>query len=72
MGTSRIIRVGTRIYVIRDAAVSQEHVPVCVTHKVTRTENDMASVLGSRLTCFLWVVEIDLTSVWIIIDWTLV
>ena len=49
MDTSRIVRVGTRIYVIRIAAVSQEHVPVCITRKITPAENDMVLVLTSKL-----------------------
>ena len=53
MDTSRIIRVGTRIYVIRIAAVFQEHVPVCIPRKITLPENDMVSVLVSKLTSFL-------------------
>ena len=48
--TSRIIRVGTRIYVMRIAAVSQAHTPVCVTREITRAENDMVLVLTSKLT----------------------
>ena len=36
METSRIIRVGTRNYIIRIAAVSQEHALVCITRRVTR------------------------------------
>ena len=50
METSRIIRVGTRDYILRIAAVSQEHVLVCITRKVTRAENDMVLVLASKLT----------------------
>ena len=38
--TSRIVRVGTRNYIVR-IAVSQEHVLVCIILKVTRHENDM-------------------------------
>ena len=53
MHTSRIIRVRTRIYVIRIAAVSQEYVPVCITRKTTRAENDMVLVLTSKLTWLL-------------------
>ena len=55
METSRRIRVGTRNYVIRTriAAVSQEHVLVCITRKVTRPENDMVLVLASKLTWLL-------------------
>ena len=41
MDTSRTIRVGTRIYVIRIAAVSREHVLACSTRKITRVGNDM-------------------------------
>ena len=52
MGRSRIIRVGTRIYVIRIAAVSQEHVHACITRKITRAENDMVLMLTSKL---IWV-----------------
>ena len=53
MDTSRIKRVGTRIYVIRIAAVSQEHVPVCTTRKLGRAEYDMVLVLTSKLTWWL-------------------
>ena len=35
-------------------AVSQEHVKVCITRRVTRPENDMILVLASKLTS-LWV-----------------
>ena len=52
MGTSIIMRVGTRIYVIRIAAVSQEHVPVCITRKITRVENDMVLVIALKLAWF--------------------
>ena len=37
-------------YVIRIAAVSQKHLPVCITRKITRAENDMVLVLPSKLT----------------------
>ena len=50
MGTSRIIRVRAPIHVIRIAAVSQEHVPVCRTCTTTRAENDMVLVFASKLT----------------------
>ena len=50
METSRRIRVGTRNYTTRIAAVSQEHVLVGVTRKITRPENDMVLVLASKLT----------------------
>ena len=51
MGTLRIIRVGTRNYNKRiAAAVSQEHVLVCIAREVTRPENDMVLVLASNLT----------------------
>ena len=53
METSRLIRVGTRNYVARIAAVSQEHVLVCITRKVTRPENDMVLVFASKLTWLL-------------------
>ena len=53
METLRIIRVGTRDYILRIAAVSQEHVLVCITRKVTRAENDMVLVLASKLTWLL-------------------
>ena len=54
METPRRKRVGTRIYVIRiAAAVSREHVLVCITRKVTRPENDMVLVLASKLTWLL-------------------
>ena len=46
-------------------ALSQEHVLVCMTRKVTRPKNDMVSVLVSKLTwSFVYVVEIDVMSVW--------
>ena len=54
MGTLRIIRVGTRNYNKRiAAAVSQEHVLVCITRRATRPENDMVLVLASKLTWML-------------------
>ena len=49
MDMPRIIRVGTRAYVIRIAAVSPEHVPVCITLKIALAENDMVLVLTSKL-----------------------
>ena len=54
MEMSRLLRVGTRNYIIRIAAVSQDHVLVCITRKVTRPENNMDLVLhrnwpGSRV-----------------------
>ena len=48
-----MIRVGTRVNIIRIAAVSQEHVPVCITRKRTQPENDMVLVLPSKLTWLL-------------------
>ena len=65
METSRITCLGARNYIIRIAAVSQEHVLVCVTRKVTRLEN-YTVVLASKL--IVWVVEIDVLSVWIGVD----
>ena len=53
MDTWRIIRVGTRVNIIRIAAVSQEHVPVCITRKRTQPENDMVLVLPSKSTWLL-------------------
>ena len=53
MHTSRIIRVRTRIYVIRIAAVLQELVSVCIARKITRARNDMVLVLTSKLTWLL-------------------
>ena len=52
METPSIIRVGIRKYTIpvRVAAVSQEHVLVCTTRKVTRPESDMVLALASKLT----------------------
>ena len=41
MQTSIIIGVGTRSYIVRIAAVSQQHVVVCITREVTRPENDV-------------------------------
>ena len=53
MDTSRIIRAGTRNYVIRSAAVSQEHVSVCIARKITRVDNDIVLVLTSKSTWLL-------------------
>ena len=44
MDTSRIIRVGTRIYIVRVAVICQELVPVCVPRKIKLPENDMVLV----------------------------
>ena len=66
METSRRIRVGTRNYVIRTriAAVSQEHVLVCITRKVTARKCHGFSG-GIEIDLFVvWVVEIDVISVW--------
>ena len=52
MDTSRVIRGGSRIYGIRIDAVSQEHVPGCITHKVPLAANEMVLVLASKLTWF--------------------
>ena len=56
METSRIKRVDTRNYILimSIAAVSQEHVLVCITRKATRRGNDMVLVLVSKLTWFLY------------------
>ena len=64
METSRTIRAGTPNYITRIAAVSHEYVLICLTRKVTRPENDMVLVFASKLTWFMWVVEIDGISVW--------
>ena len=53
MNTSRMIAVGTHINIIRIPAVSQKHVPVCMTRKITRPENDIVLVLASKLTWLL-------------------
>ena len=53
METSTIIRVGARNYIRRIVAVSQEHVPVCITRKVSRHENDTDLMLASKLTWLL-------------------
>ena len=45
-----LVRVGTCIYVICIAAVSQEYVPVCITRKISLPENDMVLVLTSKST----------------------
>ena len=51
METSRKVRVGTRKHILRiAAAMSQEHVLVCITRKATRPENGMVLVLASILT----------------------
>ena len=49
METSRIVRVDARNYIIRIAAVSQEHVLVCNTRKDARPENNVVLVLASKL-----------------------
>ena len=68
METSRIIiiRVGTRNCIVPIAAVSQEHILVhlCITRKITRPGNDMVLVLVSKIDIVVWVVEIDVISVW--------
>ena len=46
METPRIMRVGTRNYMIHIAAVSQEHVLVSITRRVTRPEKGMVLVLA--------------------------
>ena len=66
-------RVGTRNYMIRIAALSQEHVLECITRKATRPENDMILVLVSKWswllgrcskeTGFQWGMGVDLISV---------
>ena len=66
-------RVGTRNYMIRIAASSQEHVLECITRKATRPENDMILVLVSKWNWFLgrcsketgfqWGMGVDLISV---------
>ena len=53
MDTSRVIRAGTRIYVMRISAVSQGHAPVCSARKIARAKNDMVSGLTSKLTWLL-------------------
>ena len=51
MDTWRRVRAGTCNYIIRiAAAVSQEHVLVCIAREVTRPENEMVLVLASNLT----------------------
>ena len=52
MKTSRITRVGSRKYITRIAAVSQKHVLVRTTPKVTQAENEKVSVFASKLTWF--------------------
>ena len=49
METSRLIRVCPRKYIIRIAAVSQEHVLVCNTRKDARPGNNVVLVLASKL-----------------------
>ena len=53
MEASRIIRVGTSNFTIRIAAVSEDHVLVCITRKVTRPKNDTRY-------CFSAGIEVDL------------
>ena len=53
MDTSRTVRVVSRIYVIPIAAVSQEHVHVCIIRKIKRAENDTVLELASKLTWLL-------------------
>ena len=64
METSRRLRIGTRNYIIRIAAtVSQEHVLLRTTRKVTRPENDIVLVLAFEINLVdAWVVEIDVIS----------
>ena len=65
MNASRIIRVGTRIYVKRIAVVSQEHVPVCInTQNNTGRQRHGLSVGIEIDLVVVWVVEMDLISVW--------
>ena len=67
MDKSRIIRVGTRTCVICIAAVSQEHVPVCTTRKKTRAARPKGHGFSVDIESDLvvvWVVKIDLISVW--------
>ena len=45
-----MIQVGTRIYVMSIAAVSQERVSVCTARKITYAGNEMDLVLTSKLT----------------------
>ena len=54
---SRTIRAGTRNYIMRIDAVSQEHVLVCITRKVTRP---------AKLHDFSFGIEIDLVVVWLV------
>ena len=63
METSRIIRVGTRNYIIRVAAVLQEHVLVCI----TRNRHGPTTWFFGGIEFDLvdgWVVEIEVISVW--------
>ena len=49
------VATSTRIYVICIAVVSKGHVPVCITRKITRAENDMVLILTSKLAWLLCV-----------------
>ena len=74
MDTSRIIRVGTRIYIIRMSAVSQEHLTVRTRRNITRPENDgivLASILyklcgWSKHSCFQCGYRNELGFAWVI------
>ena len=62
MDTSRTTRVGTRIYGIHIVVASQDHVPVCVTRKITPVENDRFCCFHITIDFVVWVV--NKTSFW--------
>ena len=65
MKTSRIIRVGTRNYILRIAAVSQEHVLECRTRRRNTAGQGHGSKVGIEINLVVvWVVEIDGISAW--------
>ena len=67
MKTSRIIRVGTRNYILRIAAVSQEHVLECRTRRRNTAGQGHGSKVGIEINLVVvWVVEIGWISVWVI------
>ena len=65
MNASRIIRVGTRNYIVRIAAVSQEHVLVCITRRSNTARKLHGFSVGIEIDLVVvWVVEMDVFSVW--------
>ena len=64
---SRTIRAGTRNYIMRIDAVSQEHVLVCITRKNNTDRKWHGSRVGIEIdVVVVWGVEIDLISVCVV------